>query len=156
MNVTRSAGVLLFGVLVVGVLLGALGAGAVRPRLERGGPPPMGPRGGRGPGGPGGFAAHMVEVIAPRDSVQAAAVRAVVERVAGRNRALIDQLNQSLRASVDSMRGELAPLLAADQRERLERATNQLPMVRGPGGPGGPGGRGGPGGPPRRGPPDRR
>ena len=144
MNVTRSAALLVGATLMLGVLLGVLGAGALRPRFERTGPPPMGappPR-----GRPGGFAEHMEEVIAPRDSAQRAAVRVVIERTAVRNRSLIEQLNRSLHASVDSMRVELAPLLSEDQRLRLERATDRLPAVRGPGAPG-------PGGPPRDGPP---
>ena len=149
MNVTRRAALLLIATLAIGIILGALGAGAVRPRFE-GGPPRMGPPGPRDGGRPGGFAEHMLEVIAPRDSAQATAVRVVVERAAVRNRGLIEHLNGSLRASVDSMRGELAPLLAADQRDRLEHATNQLPPVRGPGAPGP---RGRPGGPPEREPP---
>ena len=141
MNVSRSAALLLLATLATGILLGALGAGALRPRLE-GRPPfagPPGSLGARGQGrqnGRGGFAAHMEEVIAPRDSAQSAAVRVVVERIAARNRALIEQLNGSLRASVDSMRSELAPILDAGQRDRLERATNRLPPVRGPGPPG--------------------
>lgn len=144
MNVTRSAAVLLAVTLLLGVLLGVLGAGALRPRLERAGPPPMGPP--RPRGGPGAFAAHMEEVIAPRDSAQRIAVRVVIERTAARNRWLIDQLNRALRASVDSMRVELAPVLDGEQRERLERAAARLPAVRGPGG-------AGPRGQPRNGPP---
>ncbi|MEO8624413.1 MAG: hypothetical protein ABI625_25250 [bacterium] len=150
MNVTRSAALLLLATLAIGIVLGTLGAGALRPRLET--PPPLpGQPGARGPGRPGGFAEHMQDVIAPRDSVQAELVRAIVERTAARNRAIIEELNQTLRASVDSMRGELAPILTADQRDRLERATNQLPPIRGPGAPGRRGGPGGP--PPREGPP---
>ena len=138
MSITRSAAMLLIATLAIGVVLGILGAGAMRPRLE-GRPPrdgPPGPPGPRGQGGPGGFAAHMQQVIEPRGPEQAAAVRVVVERTAARNRGLIEQLNRSLRASVDSMRAELGPLLDADQRDRLERATNQLPPVGGPGTPG--------------------
>lgn len=148
MNVTRSAAVLLAVTLLLGVLLGVLGAGALRPRLERAGPPPIGRRAPRG--GPGAFAAHMEEVIAPRDLAQRIAVRVVIERTAARNRSLIEQLNQALRASVDSMRGELAPVLDEDQRDRLERAAARLPAVRGPGGAGSRGQRGD--GPPRDGP----
>ncbi len=143
MSITRSAAILLIATLAIGVVLGMLGAGAMRPRLE--GPPPRegpsGPPGPRGQGRPGGFAEHMQQVIEPRGPEQAAAVRVVVERTAARNHALIEQLNGSLRASVDSMRSELGPLLDAEQRERLERATNQLPPV---GGPGAPRGRGRP------------
>ena len=138
MSITRSAAMLLIATLAIGVVLGILGAGAMRPRLE-GRPPregPPGPQGRRGQGRPGGFAEHMQQVIEPRGPEQAAAVRVVVERTAARNRGLIEQLNRSLRASVDSMRAELGPLLDADQRDRLERATNQLPPVGGPGTPG--------------------
>jgi hypothetical protein len=147
MNVSRSAGLLLLATLAVGVALGALGAGALRPRLERINPPP--PRQGGPPAG--GFAEHIMSVIDPSDSAQESKVRAVVERTAARNRSSIEGLNQSLRASVDSMRVELTPMLTADQRERLDRAVRALPPVRGPGGAGprGPG-RGGP--PPGRSP----
>lgn len=134
MNVTRSAALLLAVTLVLGVLLGVLGAGALRPRLERAGPPPMGPPPPRGR--PGGFAEHMEEVIAPRDSAQRLAVRVVIERTAARNRSLIEQLNRTLRASVDSMRIELGPVLSDDQRERLGQAVARLPAVGGPGGAG--------------------
>jgi len=82
----------------------------------------------------------MVSVIEPRDATQEAQVRAIVERTAIRNRAIIQDLNRSLRASVESMRAELAPMLSDDQRDRLQRATNQLPPVRGPGPPGDRGG----------------
>ncbi|CAN5459094.1 hypothetical protein BH09GEM1_BH09GEM1_33870 [soil metagenome] len=140
MNVSRTAALLLLATLVVGIALGALGAGALRPRLERGPPPPP-PE--AGPRGSGGFAEHMMSVIEPTDSAQASAVRAVVERAAARNRRIIQDLNGSLKASVDSMRAKLAPMLTPDQRDRLERAVRQLPAVRGPGGPGSRG-RGGP------------
>ena len=151
MNVNRTAAVLLVGTLVVGIALGVLGAGALRPRLEARRPPPRRDDRGRGAGG---FAAHMLEVIEPRDSVQGARVRVIVERAAVRNRAFIEDLNHSLRGSVDSMRAELAPLLSSDQRDRLERATNQLPPVRGPGPPGPREGGGMKGeGPPGGGPP---
>ena len=135
MNVSRSAAILLAATLVLGVLLGVLGAGALRPGFERGRPamgPPNPARGGR----PGAFAEHMEEVIAPMDSAQRSVIRPVIERTAVRNRMLIEQLNRTLRASVDSMRVELAPVLRDDQRERLERAVARLPAVRGRGGAG--------------------
>lgn len=148
MNVTRSAAILLAATLVLGVLVGVLGAGALRPHLERAGSRGMGPPPHRGR--PGGFAEHMEEVIAPRDSAQRTAVQVIIERTASRNRVLIEQLNRTLRASMDSMRVELAPLLSEDQRERLEQAADRLPAIRGPGGaPRSPLGDG----PPRGGPP---
>jgi len=143
MNVTRSAALLLAATLVLGVLLGVLGAGALRLRFERG-RPPMGPPNPEREGRPGAFAEHMEAVIAPTDSAQRSALRLVIERTAARNRMLIEQLNRTLRASVDSMRVELAPMLREDQRERLEQAVARLPAVRGPGGAG------------RRGPPGER
>lgn len=153
MNVTRSAALLLAATLVLGVILGVLGAGALRPRFERGGPPWMEPAHPGVRGRPGGFAEHMEEVIAPRDSAQRVVVRSVIARTAARNKSLIEQLNRTLRASVDSMRVELAPALGEDQRTRLERAVARLPAVRGPGSPR-PHGHGPPGdGPPQGGGP---
>ena len=146
MNMTRSAALLLGATLVLGVVLGVLGAGALRPRFERFGPPLMEAPNPGGRGRPGGFAAHMEDVIAPRDSAQRGVVRGVIDRTAARNRTLIEQLNRTLRASVDSMRVELAPVLSEDQRQRLERAVARLPAVRGPGG-------AGPRGPPGEGTP---
>ena len=148
MNVTRSAALLLAATLVLGVILGVLGAGALRPRFERAGPPWMQPPNFGPRGRPGAFAEHMEEVIAPRDSAQRVAVRGVIDRTAARNRSLIEQLNRTLRTSVDSMRIELAPVLSEDQRQRLERAVARLPAVRGPGGAGP---RGPPGDPSPRG-----
>ena len=148
MNVSRTAAVALLATLITGMVIGVLGVGALGRHLMRLDPPRYRP-----PAPAGAFQEHMLRVIEPKDSIQEAKVRVVLERAADRNRALIQRLNVSLRASVDSMRTEIAPLLTADQRERLERATNRLPPVREPGGPGprGPG----MGGPPPDAPPDR-
>lgn len=146
MNVSRTAALVLLVTLLTGMVIGVLGVGALSRYLMRFEPPRYRP-----PAPAGAFQEHMLRVIEPRDSVQEAKVRVVLERTADRNRTLIQNLNVSLKASVDSMRAEVAPLLTADQRERLERATDRLPPVREPGGPPprGPG-RGGP--PPDAGP----
>ena len=142
MNVSRQAALLLVFTLLLGILLGALGAGAMRHQLEhshwmmiqhlRG----MSPTAMHGSGGRGLFADHVEAVIRPRDSAQRMAVRMIVERAAARHRAQIEELNRALHSSLDSMRAELAPVLDAEQRDRLERATKRLPPIQGPDAPG--------------------
>jgi hypothetical protein len=149
---TKSA-LLLAATLAVGVLLGLLGASSLeRTRRRPPGPPAEG----------GGLVRHMLEVIQPRDSAQRAAIEPVLERAAARNRDVIRGVNERMRASIDSMRAELLPILDEDQRGRLDEAARRLPPIRaGGGGPpfgrrgGGPPGRGGPddGPPPMRGGP---
>ena len=139
MTVSRTTAVVLLATLIIGMVLGVLGVGAAGRYVMRPDPPSSRPP------APAGFQEHMIRVIEPTDRMQEARVRVVVERAADRNRAMIQDLNVHLRASVDSMRAELAPLLTGDQRERLAQATSRLPPVRGPGTPGGRGpGRGGP------------
>lgn len=125
------AALALVATLVIGMVLGVLGLGAAtryvtRPDQNR--LPPV-------PAAAGGFQQHMLRVIEPSDSTQEGKVRVVVERAANRNRALIQALNVALKASVDTMRTELAPLLTTDQRERLDRAATRLPPIREPGRP---------------------
>ncbi|MES2177668.1 MAG: hypothetical protein V4550_07355 [Gemmatimonadota bacterium] len=144
---TKSA-LLLGATLLVGMVLGAAGAGSLdRQRRERLG----------GMGRPPGLARHIEEVINPRDGAQAEQLRPIIQRAAERNQLLIRRTNDELRASIDSMRAELDPLLDADQRDRLARATRELPPFGRQGGPPGRGGRGGPppDGPPPFGPPPR-
>ena len=150
MNVSRTAAIVLLVTLLIGMVLGVLGVGAASRYLVRPDPPLFRP-----PAPAGGFQEHMIRTIEPSDSVQEAKIRVIVERAADRNRALIQHLNGALKASVDSMRAELAPMLTTDQRERLERTASSLPPVRTPDGPGARcGGRGGPpDAPPDRPPP---
>ena len=144
MNVATKSAILLAATLAFGVVLGLVGAGALE--RARNGPPGGGPR-------PAGFANHMEEVIQPKDSTQAAQIRAIIARAAERNRTLISNANAALRQSVDSMQAELMPLLDEAQGDRLDRATHALPPIGLPGR-GGRGGRGGPPpGPPREGGP---
>jgi hypothetical protein len=78
----------------------------------------------------------MEETIQPRDSAQAEAIRPILARTAERNRQIIGGVNTTLKASIDSMKLELAPLLDEEQRARLDVVTRALPPLRGPGGPG--------------------
>ena len=111
---------------------------------------------------PPGFVAHMNDIIGPHSQAQRDSIQPVIQTAAERNQQIIRTANDRLRASMDSMRLALAPMLDAEQRTRLEREAGRLPNPFGPGrgGPG-PDGRGGPppdgppGGPPPGAPPPR-
>lgn len=143
MSVGAKSAVLLAVTLALGVLIGLAGAGSLE-RQRRG---QLG-----GLGRPLGFAAHMEEVISPRDGAQGDRVRPIIARAAERNQRLIREANESLRRSIDSMKTELDPLLDESQRRHLDDATRGFPGL----GPMGRGGRGGRGGPPSFGPPPDR
>jgi hypothetical protein len=100
---------------------------------------------------PPGFVAHMESVIAPHSPAQGDSIRAVLEKGAQRNQALLKESRDHLRAAMDSLQATLAPMLDADQRSRLAREIEHMPDQFRPGGRGrgGPPGRGfGRGGPP--------
>jgi hypothetical protein len=96
-------------------------------------------------GRPPGMVQHLERVIRPRDSVQMAAIRPLLQHAVDANEDVIRQANASLRANMDSLRVTLVPLLDPDQRSRLERELSRMPRVTtsGPGsrGRGGPRGR---------------
>ena len=153
MTAATRSGLLLAATLLLGIVLGAAGMGALqrRRRAELG-----------GLGRPPGFARHVTEVIGPRDSAQAARLEPAIARAAARNERIIRAANAGLRGSLDSMRTELAPLLDEAQRERLERMTRLPPPfgprpfprgMRGPRPEGPPPEGPPPGGPPPDGPP---
>ena len=153
---TKSA-LILAATLALGVALGAVGSGALaRGRTER-----M-----RELGRPDGFAAHMEEIIRPRDEAQRAALRPALDATARRNGEIIRAAHVQLRAELDSMRARVAPLLDDAQRARLDDFARlppdpfrppprggRPPGERPPGGP--PPGSPPPGGPPPGGPPPR-
>lgn len=164
MNARLQSTLLLVATLAVGVVMGAAGSEQVarlwRPRA----PIPAGlpsPRGVRLGGGAGGFVTKMEDAIAPRDDAQRQAVRRILEETSARNRREIEAVNASLKARVDSTREALAPLLDAEQAERLAEAMRSLQPIgprgrgegMGPAGQGPAGRRGGP--PPIGGPPPR-
>ena len=143
MTASFRSGLLLAVTLAVGVALGLAGGGWLqrhqRERLRDLRRPP-------------GFVAHLEDVIAPRDEAQRADVHRLLEATARGNDRVIRTANETLRARMDSLRTQLAPLLDAGQRDRLDRELRGLRSPFGP--PGGrPGGRRPPG-PPGGGPPD--
>lgn len=150
MQIDLKAAVLLFITLVLGVALGALGVGALsRQRAEQVQQLRRAP----------GFVSHMEDVIQPRDSMQRSKIEPILEATAARNDSILHGTNEQLHAALDTMRARLAPMLDANQRERLDQAATLAPPIRPAGdgegrsdrGPPPPRGDGGP--PPRRGPP---
>ena len=108
MNTQVKSALLLAVTLALGVILGMTGRGALEQQQARG------MEGGR----PRGLVGHMEQTIQPRDSAQAAAIRPVLLRAAERNRRIIANVNDALRASIDTMKMELAPLIDDAQRAR--------------------------------------
>lgn len=115
------AAIMLLSTLLLGIALGALGAGALSrqrneqvQQLRR----------------PLGFVAHMEEVIQPRDSTQRAKVDSVLALTAARNDSILQGANTQLRSALDSMRAHLDPMLSADQRSRLEKTAQLAPPLR--------------------------
>ncbi len=132
---SRAIGILA-ATLLLGIVLGVLGAGALANaralKIE-------------GARGPGGFVNHMEEIIQPT-AEQTAAVRPLLEGFDQQNREIIQGADQELRDVIESMRTELEPLLTDEQNRRLEEFSRR-PRPR-PGGPPGLGGPPGAGGPP--------
>jgi hypothetical protein len=111
---------------------------------------------------PPGFVEHMERVIEPHSDAQRDSIHIVLQAQADRNDRIMRASRDQLRAQLDSLRAKLAPMLDAEQRDRLAKEVEHgPPFGRGgrPFGRGGPppfgGRRGGPGGPPPdRPPPD--
>jgi hypothetical protein len=119
------------------------------------GGPPRG--GGPGPSGPAipGFVQLMEGLIQPRDSVQIAALRPLLEATDGRNFAIVEGARRAMGQELASLRARLVPLLDSAQLARFDdfearqRAGGAAPPGLGrPGGPEGQGPRGGRGAPP--------
>ena len=68
-----------------------------------------------------GFISAAEEVIGPVSAAQRAQLRPVLEHTAARRTELSRVYRDDREALLDSMRAELAPLLSAAQRSRLER-----------------------------------
>jgi len=124
MRPTLKAGLLLGATFVLGAALGAVLQGGLSHRrqdeLAR-------------VRGPGGFVAEMDRVIHPRDDQQASAIRPALVRTDARNRRIVDGAQHAMRATLDSMRVELAPLLDADQQQRLDDFARRPPRAPLPG-----------------------
>jgi hypothetical protein len=110
---------------------------------------------------PPGFVDHMESVIKPHSDAQRDSIRPALERMAQLNQQAARDINDKLRANLDSMRATLSTTLDSAQRDRLAAEVTRMPPAfgRGRGGRGGPpGGRPGfgRGGFDRGGPPDDR
>jgi len=160
MRLDAKAALILVLTFALGAVVGAFGAGSLAQRrqlLEKGGAPggPLGAEGrdgrgggpGEGRGRPAGFVDLMEGTLQPRDSAQRAALRPLLEATDRRNRAAVDGARASMRAAMDTLRAQAAPLLDRAQLARLDEFVARQPRDgRGPPGLGGREGRGRPGG----------
>lgn len=117
----RTKGALiLVSTLLIGVLIGTLLSGwFVRDRLR---PIPH----------PRHFVRSTERLIAPQDEEQHRAVRAVLRRYATTLRALDAEHREALKDQLAAARAELAPLLSADQLQRLDRRQRRFGELMGP------------------------
>jgi hypothetical protein len=72
-----------------------------------------------------GFVRHMESIIQPRAD-QRAAIMPLLEATGARNGQIIDSAQAELRSTLEGMRAQLAPMLDADQRKRMD-ALGRLP-----------------------------
>lgn len=68
-----------------------------------------------------GFIRVMERAIEPQDAAQQEAIRAVLEQTADRMNAIQRERREEMRALVDSMKAQLAPVLTERQMDRLEQ-----------------------------------
>jgi len=100
---------ILFATLALGVVLGMVGQGLLmRQRTQRVGELRR----------PPGFVVHMEHVLEPT-AAQRDTLRVLLRATASRNEAIIASARGALRTALDSLQLQLAPLLSAQQRERL-------------------------------------
>ncbi|MEO7084333.1 MAG: hypothetical protein ABI442_17200 [Gemmatimonadaceae bacterium] len=87
---------------------------------------------------PPGFVEHMESVIQPHSDAQRDSIKPALDRVAQFNQQLFKDADVRMRAGLDSMQATLAPILDAQQRDRLAAEVNRGPKFgRGRGGRGG-------------------
>lgn len=114
MTIDARSSLILLVTLLLGIAIGALGAGAVAQRRSehirelrmR-----------------GMFVDHMEQIIRPRDQAQWEAIRPIVEETGRQNYAIMDSTHVLLEAGMERMRERLAPHLDEAQRERVEAAA---------------------------------
>ena len=113
---------LLLGVtLLLGIAIGVLSGGALQDRrlarvneMRR----------------PGGFTEHVRDVIQPTSESQWAQIRPIVEATALQNAGMRRMHDSAMRATLDSMKARVGPLLDEQQRERLARFVPARPPRR--------------------------
>jgi hypothetical protein len=115
---------LLLGVtFLLGISIGVLGAGALQERrvarvneIRR----------------PGGFVEHVQSVIQPASDSQWQQIRPYIEATATQNMSMRRMHDSSMRATLDTLRARLNPMLDDRQRERLARFVPPRPAGMGP------------------------
>lgn len=126
MTVHVKSALLLFAALLLGAVMGALGAAAlINNRVEQL----------QALRGPGAFAPFMERVIEPTDEAQREQIRAILEDAGQRQRQLRRSLHVQHRALMDSVRTELRQVLTPEQQARLD-AWHREARPRGPRGDG--------------------
>jgi len=127
MSARLSAVVFILVTLVIGVLIGALLVGPMVARHHFSNLEKLRTR--------EGFASRMEQDIRP-DASQVEPIREVLTKYASRFEAINGQYHVAMAALADSLHQELAPLLTAEQKARLEegrrRAGRRLPPPGGP------------------------
>ena len=111
MTIDAKSSLILLATLLLGIAVGALGAGALSHR-----------RGEhlRELRHPGGFVQHMERIIQPRDEAQREAIRPILEETGRFHWSVMDSTHSRMEMEMESMRERLAPHLDEAQRERLE------------------------------------
>ena len=123
----RAVGMLL-ATLLLGIVLGVLGAGALaNARADRL----------AGARGEGGFVSHMESILQPTPE-QAEILRPILEGYEARNREIMRSANEGLRSTLESMEAELDSLLTPEQARRLRDFVRRPPPGAGGRGPDGP------------------
>ena len=115
------AWLLLVVTLLLGIAIGVLSGGALQDRrlarvndMRR----------------PGGFTEHVHDVIEPTSDSQWARIRPIVEAAALQNAGMRRMHDSAMRATLDSLRAHINPLLDERQRERLMRFVPARPPRR--------------------------
>jgi hypothetical protein len=117
MKIEVKSSIILIATLLLGVVIGGVGLGALRQSRSFGDAPPPPPP---------SFVEHMQQVLQLRVE-QRAAVMPIIEAAGAVNRRVIDSARRELRASVDNMAKAAAPYLDEAQRARLAQRLSELP-----------------------------
>ena len=111
MTIDAKTSLILLATLLLGIAIGALGAGAIsHHRGEHL----------RELRHPGGFVQYMEQIIEPRDEAQRAAIRPILEDTDRLHWTIMDSTHGRLESELERVRGRLAPHLDEAQRQRLD------------------------------------
>ena len=113
MSPRAGSALVLLGTLLLGIVLGALGSGAMRHHRSHS----M-----HGLHHPDGLASYMLEAIEPRDDAQRQAIMPHVERAAANTTTELGSVHEELMAELTALRDSLRPILSDEQLRRLDDA----------------------------------